>query len=558
MKWLNYYKMKFMLIGFVAGVVFGGGSAKADFVFGEPMDLGPPINGSYLDASPSIFADGLEFYFASNRAGGSGDLDIWLSTRQTMNDDWGEPVNLGSNINSSDMDSSPTISPDGLELYFSRGGWSNQYIFASRRPSKDAPWGSALRLGPDFNSYSAGHPEFSADGLSLYFVSNRPDGMGGYDIWMTTRIKTDGTWSEPVNLGPNVNSLYNDYGPSISSYSRILFFDSYRSGTGTDEQWLTVRLSEHDGWGPPMILGQHINSGYQEGDAEISPDGSCLYFSFVNNSVDIYQSKISPIVDLNSDGNVDTDDLQIMIDNWGTSETLCDIGPTPLGDGIVDVLDLVVLTEYIEPIDRTLIAHWELDQIEGDIAQDSTVGDNDADVFGDPTWQPDGGKVGGALQFDGVDDYLSTPFILNPSGVSFSATAWIKGGTSGQVIISQADVEGQSATESGSAWLGISPSDGKLMTGLMSIFFGTLESGSVVTNGQWHHVGLVYDSTAMKRHLYVDGAEVAVDDGVIAGVQSTAGLYIGVGQTLDAGSFFSGLIDDVRIYNRAIDAIDIL
>ncbi len=91
----------------------------------------------------------------------------------------------------------------------------------------------------------------------------------------------------------------------------------------------------------------------------------------------------------------------------------------------------------------------------------------------------------------------------------------------------------------------------------MAIFFGPLESKSVVTNGQWHHVGLVYDITAMKRHLYVDGAEVAVDQGIIAGVKSTAGLYIGAGQTLDAGTFFSGLIDDVRIYNKALSPAQI-
>ena len=92
------------------------------------------------------------------------------------------------------------------------------------------------------------------------------------------------------------------------------------------------------------------------------------------------------------------------------------------------------------------------------------------------------------------------------------------------------------------------------MTGLMAIFYGPLESESVVTDGQWHHVGLVYDSTALKRHLYVDGAEVAVDDGFVGGVQSTAGLYVGAGQTLDTLTFFSGLIDDVRIYHRALSA----
>jgi len=197
------------------------------------------------------------------------------------------------------------------------------------------------------------------------------------------------------------------------------------------------------------------------------------------------------------------------------------------------------------------VAHWALDEPEGDMAYDSAA-DCDGTLIGDPVWQPDGGKVGGALRFDGIDDYVSTPFILNPGNISFSVTAWIMGGATDQVIVSQADVEGQSAIESGDTWLGISPSDGKLMTGLMSIFNGTLESESVVTDGQWHHVGLVYDNTTMKRHLYVDGTEVAVDDSVVAGVQSTAGLYIGAGQTLEAPSFFSGLIDDVRIYTKAL------
>jgi len=239
-----------------------------------------------------------------------------------------------------------------------------------------------------------------------------------------------------------------------------------------------------------------------------------------------------------------------MIDHWGEDYSLCDIGPMPWGDGIVDVRDLIVLAEHmygcIQPV-----AHWTLNETEGDTAYDK-FGKNDALVYGGALWQPAGGKVGGTLMFDGSDDYVGTPFILNPGKTSFSATAWIKGGAMSQVIISQADVEGQSALESGGTWLGISQSDGRLMSGLMDIFFGPLESESVVADGQWHHVGLVYDYTTMKRHLYVDGAQVAVDADIVAGIQSTAGLYIGAGQTLDAGSFFSGLIDDVRIYNKAL------
>jgi hypothetical protein len=95
------------------------------------------------------------------------------------------------------------------------------------------------------------------------------------------------------------------------------------------------------------------------------------------------------------------------------------------------------------------------------------------------------------------------------------------------------------------------------MTGLMNTSFGPLESDSNITDGQWHHIGLVYDRVLMKRQLYVDGVEVAADTDFIGGVQTTGGLYIGAGQALDASTFFSGLIDDVRIYDVALTAEDI-
>jgi hypothetical protein len=83
-----------------------------------------------------------------------------------------------------------------------------------------------------------------------------------------------------------------------------------------------------------------------------------------------------------------------------------------------------------------------------------------------------------------------------------------------------------------------------------------LRSGFVITDGQWHHIGFVWDGS--RRHLYVDGAKVAEDTGPLAALQSSAGgLYIGAGKNLDAPSFFSGLIDDVRIYNLPLSAEEI-
>ncbi|MFC1604600.1 kelch repeat-containing protein [Planctomycetota bacterium] len=256
-----------------------------------------------------------------------------------------------------------------------------------------------------------------------------------------------------------------------------------------------------------------------------------------------------PSPDFNGDGVVDSADISIMVDHWHMDNPLYDIAPAHFGDGIVDVQDLIALSEHLfeEVNDPTLVAHWALDEAEGILAADSVSenGYNDGIVIGDPVWQPTGGQVKGAIQMDGVDDYMSTPFVLNPGKGSVSALAWIKGGAPGQVIISQPG-------DFGGTWIGTNPSDGKLMTGFSDMFFGALVSETVITDGQWHHVGFVYDLDSLHRRLYVDGAQVAEDVTVVSGMPSDDGLFIGTNKTLDKGTYFSGLIDDVRIYNRVV------
>ena len=188
-----------------------------------------------------------------------------------------------------------------------------------------------------------------------------------------------------------------------------------------------------------------------------------------------------------------------------------------------------------------LVGWWKLDETEGAIAYDST-GDNDGIVTGEPLWQPTAGQIDGALQFDGIDDYISTSFILDPANTMFSVFAWIKGTTPGQVIISQTG---------GANWLLADPQAGALMTELKSSGrSGTpLCSQTVITNGDWHRIGLVSDGS--NRMLYVDDVQAAKD--AQAGFEAAyGGLHLGAGTNLEPGSFFSGLIDDVRIYNRAI------
>jgi hypothetical protein len=561
MKWFDAYRMRFMLIGIVAAIVLGGGNAKADFTFGEPVNLGPTVNSSSGDAPDCVSYDGLEMYFDSNRSGGYGAWDLWVSTRETINDDWGAPVNLGPTINTSRSDACAIISADGLELYFNSfnrsGGYGDWDAWVTRRSTKDEAWGAPENLGPPVNSsYGDGFLGISPDGLELYFDSTRPGGYGSDDIWIARRATKNDPWGEPMNLGPIVNTSASESVAFLSSNGLLLFFsedsgEPIRSGGfGNIDMWVTRRSSVSDPWDAPVNLGSIVNTSRLDGGPRISFDGSTLYFASERPGGyggiwgDIYQSEIIPLVDLNADGVVDAADMCIMLNYWGENYSLCDIGPTPLGDGIVDTEDLKVLAEHLfEKLDDpTLVAHWTLDESEGTIAQDST-GNNDAVTFGDPLWQPTGGQLDGAIQLDGVDDCVIIGSVSNPTEGLFSVLTWVKGGAPGQIVLSQIGVAN---------WLLADPNEGNLMTELRSSGRDSapLQSQTNITDGNWHRISFVWDG--YNRTLYVDGVAVAQD--TQNGLEgSDNGLYIGCGKDMEAGTFWSGLIDDVRIYNRVVN-----
>ena len=271
-----------------------------------------------------------------------------------------------------------------------------------------------------------------------------------------------------------------------------------------------------------------------------------LWIGTENGGLAVYRiGERLPVVDFNGDGIVDIKDLLRFIQSWGQDDPIVDIAPLPFGDRVVDALDLELLMSYWgQPVDDpTLIAHWAMDEIEGDIAYDS-IGTCDGTLLGDPVWQPDGGRVNGALQLYGVDDYVSTPFVLNPTDGVFSVFAWVKGGAPGQVVISQTELGGVN-------WLYTDTLEGNLMTELKGFGRGAvaLPSQKVITDGNWHRIGFVWDGS--NRTLYVD--DVAVAEDTQNGLKSSGGgLYIGTGKAMEPGSFWSGLIDDVRIYNRAV------
>jgi len=323
--------------------------ARADFVFGEPENLGPAVNSPDLEGFFDISSDGLELYFGSDRPGGQGD-DIWVTKRENVIDPWELSFNPGTPVNGPYSEGAPCITPDGLSLYFGSnrpGGLGNWDIYVTKRATIEDPWEEPVNLGASVNSASdESSPSISADGLSLYFQSSRPGGLGGIDIYVTTRELISDPWVPAVNLGSTVNNTGIDLCPRISNDGLLLYFSRFPSGMAyPPELWLTRRRSISDFWSSP------VNIGLAAASPKFSADESIIFFSSHGyggyGGPDFFQVSIEPVVDLNSDGIVDCADMCIMVDNWGTDEPLCDIGPTPFGDGIVDVEDLIVLAEHL-------------------------------------------------------------------------------------------------------------------------------------------------------------------------------------------------------------------
>lgn len=152
----------------------------------EITPLGAPINSVYWESQAAVSCDGSQLFFASNRPGGVGGTDIYM-TEKLPNGNWSLPVNLGLPLNTAGDEEAPFISNDGKTLYFSSTGhlgMGEQDIFMSWWDERQKRWSVPINLGPPVNGP---HRELgfylSASGKTGFFASNRPGGMGGMDIY---------------------------------------------------------------------------------------------------------------------------------------------------------------------------------------------------------------------------------------------------------------------------------------------------------------------------------------------------------------------------------------
>jgi flagellar motor protein MotB len=204
-------------------------SYLSDHVWQKAFNAGTPLNTMQNEGAQTLSSSGNYMFFtACNRPGGMGNCDIYFSA---FNDGrWTEPSNLGSPVNTKQWESTPSISADGRTLFFSSsrpGGFGGKDIWLTRLNDKNQ-WMEPVNLGSQINTEGDEmSPFIHFDGKTLYFASDGRVGMGGFDLFVT-RMKTDSTWTIPQNLGYPINTFNDEMGLVIESGGQKAYYSSIR------------------------------------------------------------------------------------------------------------------------------------------------------------------------------------------------------------------------------------------------------------------------------------------------------------------------------------------
>jgi Tol biopolymer transport system component len=197
--------------------------------WGAPAPV-PELNSADTETSPGISADGLTIWLESNRPGGKGAYDVWMSTRPNRNSAWTTPVNVPELSSTDDDMAHPTMYSPLLILVATRSLAPPEWdLLWATRPDQASPFGTPTPITELNSSSSDVDPYLSADGLEFFFNSNRvPD--NGEDLYYATRTSTAGKFSEPRPI-TELNGTSKERDPWLSPDLRYITFSSNRSGT---------------------------------------------------------------------------------------------------------------------------------------------------------------------------------------------------------------------------------------------------------------------------------------------------------------------------------------
>ena len=204
-------------------------------------EVAPFSDGRSASWESSTSPDGKRMFFASNRPPASG-MDIWMVER-TPSASWSAPVRLPEPVNSAADDGSPCVTSSGT-LYFKSlrgGGVGGSWLY--RASLRDGRYTEVESLGSILRSTSGeSEPYVSPDESYLIFISEtRKGGHGGWDLWVSFR-QPDGAWTEPLDLGPDINTSDDEYGPRVTPDGKYLFFTRERRGRTMDIYWVSANV----------------------------------------------------------------------------------------------------------------------------------------------------------------------------------------------------------------------------------------------------------------------------------------------------------------------------
>jgi hypothetical protein len=285
----------------------------------SPVNMGPPLSTTAEDSAPALSDDGRSLYFNRNpNLPGDSDEDLYVS-RRSRRGPWGDPVPLVTINTPTFNERNATLSRDMLTLFFSSdrpGGVGGLDLYVSRRTDRtnDQGWSTPVNLGPAVNSAAAdvgpAYVQDEAGSTVLYFTSNRPApaGFGAADIYVS-RLGADGLFGPPV-LVPELSSPSGDARPAIRADGLELVLHSNRPGpplscpadspipSGGQDLWVSTRASVTDRWSCPVNLGPTVNSLGNDLQAALSDDAEALFFSSNRpggfGSDDLWMSKRDP------------------------------------------------------------------------------------------------------------------------------------------------------------------------------------------------------------------------------------------------------------------------
>ncbi|MBX2972981.1 MAG: PD40 domain-containing protein [Flavobacteriales bacterium] len=251
-------------------------------------NMGPMVNSAAHDYCPLVTADGNTMYFTSRREGTTGNLkdpygqwfeDIYMARR--IDEIWTNAVNVGGPLNTLVHDATVGLSPDGssMIIYRTQQNLVSGDLYEARMHARkwQQPELMTTRINSEHHEPSA---SIAPGGQEIYFTSDRPGGYGGRDIYRIRRLP-NGEWSLPLNLGPTVNTPYDEDAPFMHSDGTTLFFSSNGHNTMGGYDIFRTTLTDYDmnGWAVPENMGYPLNTVNDDIYFCLSADGRTGYFS---------------------------------------------------------------------------------------------------------------------------------------------------------------------------------------------------------------------------------------------------------------------------------------